>query len=152
MTSEHYQVVSNPSVEDLQYLESLEKAPNGQLPYPHDNQEQQRIRVLRNAGYLKIARRSLLDLGEDSVQITVKGRDTVAEWRRSLRQQADEATQREKEKCESQKRADELAHKDARRSWWQWFLRILFDLLIFLLGVYLGGATKTFQWFIAIFH
>ena len=62
-----------------------------------------------------------------------------------------EAKEKENDRVHQQ-RADKLARKDSRRSWWQWGLRIVFDLLIFFLGVYLGGATKTFQWFVAIFH
>ncbi len=31
-------------------------------------------------------------------------------------------------------------------------LRMLLDIVIFLLGVYFGGTTKTFQWFIGFFQ
>ena len=77
--------------------------------------------------------------------------ETLRRKDQAFAQAEKEAKEKENDRIHQQ-RADKLARKDARRSWWQWGLRIGFDLLIFLLGVYLGGATKTFQWFIAIFH
>lgn len=92
-----------PSVEDLAYLKSLRDAPGGRLPPPQDHITKQRVAALRLNGFVRAIQRSLLELGEDYVEITVAGRDAVSAWERSLRKDTDEAAQKNAEKHDERK-------------------------------------------------
>ena len=92
-----------PSVEDLAYLKSLRDAPGGRLPPPQDHITKQRVAALRQNGFVRAIQRSLLELGEDYVEITVAGRDAVSAWERSLRKDSDEAAQKNAEKHDERK-------------------------------------------------
>lgn len=143
------------SQENLDFLCAVAAASDGRIPFPGSPDDQQRAKALIAAGCLVLIRRSMLEAGEDYIQITVKGRDEVAEYRRSCAERLEQAVkeaEREEDRRVAQDRSDELARKDARRSWLQFWLRALIDIAIFFLGVYLGGATSTFQWFISVFH
>ena len=118
-----------PSYEDLLYLKALQDEPDGRKEYSENKSEWQRITVLR--------------------------RDAVAEWERSQETARLKAlAQAEKEAKEEKERrlAQQHWQKDKQRSWSQFLLRMLLDIVIFLLGVYFGGTTKTFQWFIGFFQ
>ena len=144
-----------PSYEDLLYLKALQDEPDGRKEYSENKLEWQRITVLRSSGYLKYVPCSMLEMDTNYVQITVKGRDAVAEWERSQEAARLKAlAQAEREAAEEEERRLTQQHwqKDAQRSWSQFLLRVLFDIVIFLLGVYFGGTTKTFQWFIGFFQ
>lgn len=144
-----------PSYDDLLYLKALQDEPDGRKEYSENKLEWQRITVLRSSGYLKYVPCSMLEMGTNYVQITVKGRDAVAEWERSQEAARLKAlAQAEKEAKEEKERrlAQQHWQKDKQRSWSQFLLRVLFDIVIFLLGVYFGGTTKTFQWFIGFFQ
>lgn len=95
--------MKNPSVEDLAYLKSLRDAPGGRLPLPQDHITMQRVKALQQKGFVRVIRRSLLELGEDCVEITVAGRDAVSAWERSLRKDTDEAAQKNAEKHDERK-------------------------------------------------
>ena len=75
--------MKNPSVEDLAYLKSLRDAPGGRLPLPQDHITMQRVKALQQKGFVRVIQRSLLELGEDCVEITVAGRDAVSAWERT---------------------------------------------------------------------
>lgn len=95
--------MKNPSVEDLAYLKSLRDAPGGRLPLPQDHITMQRVKALQQKGFVRVIQRSLLELGEDCVEITVAGRDAVSAWERSLRKDTDEAAQKNAEKHDERK-------------------------------------------------
>lgn len=95
--------MKNPSVEDLTYLKSLRDAPGGRLPLPQDHITMQRVKALQQKGFVRVIQRSLLELGEDCVEITVAGRDAVSAWERSLRKDTDEAAQKNAEKHDERK-------------------------------------------------
>lgn len=95
--------MKNPSVEDLAYLKSLRDAPGGRLPLPQDHITMQRVKALQQKGFVRVIQRSLLELGEDCVEITVAGRDAVSAWERSLRKDTDEAAQKNAEKHDDRK-------------------------------------------------
>ncbi len=95
--------MKNPSVEDLTYLKSLRDAPSGRLPLPQDHITMQRVKALQQKGFVRVIQRSLLELGEDCVEITVAGRDAVSAWERSLRKDTDEAAQKNAEKHDERK-------------------------------------------------
>ncbi len=144
-----------PSYEDLLYLKALQDEPDGRKEYSENKSEWQRITVLRSSGHLKYVPCSMVGMGTSYVQITVKGRDAVAEWERSQEAARLKAlAQAEREAAEEEERRLTQQHwqKDAQRSWSQFLLRMLLDIVIFLLGVYFGGTTKTFQWFIGFFQ
>lgn len=124
--------MKSPSVEDLAYLKSLRDAPGGRLPLPKDHITKQRVAALRQNGFVRVIRRSMLELGEDCVEITIAGRDAVSEWERSL-----DAENKELERLrqEAEKEAAQSAKQDAserrenQRSWWQFWLDLLFGWL-----------------------
>lgn len=95
--------MKNPSVEDLTYLNSLRDAPSGRLTLPQDHITMQRVKALQQKGFVRVIQRSLLELGEDCVEITVAGRDAVSAWERSLRKDTDEAAQKNAEKHDERK-------------------------------------------------
>lgn len=142
--------ISALSMEDLQYLQSLVNSPDGQLPYPQDVRQQQRIRALRHAGYLSVAELAFLGYDKDFVRPTAMGRDAVAEWQRLLNAENEELERlREKAKKEAAQSAkqDASERRSARRSWWQFWLGLL-------LGWILGGFTpeEVFAWIRGLFH
>lgn len=80
------------------------------------------------------------------------GVEVLQEAHDELQKEAKQDAKQERDYRIAQERSDKLVRKDARRSWIQFWIRVLIDITIFFLGVYLGGATNTFQWFVAIFH
>ena len=124
--------MKSPSVEDLAYLKSLRDAPGGRLPLPQDHITKQRVAALRQNGFVRVIRRSMLELGEDCVEITIAGRDAVSEWERSLDA---ENKKLERLRQEAEKEAAQSAKQDAserrenQRSWWQFWLDLLFGWL-----------------------
>lgn len=142
--------MKNPSVEDLTYLKSLRDAPGGRLPLPQDHITMQRVKALQQKGFVRVIQRSLLELGEDCVEITVAGRDAVSAWERSLDAENKELERlrqkAEKESAQSAKQ-DASERRAARRSWWQFWLGLL-------MGWILGGFTarEAFTWLAALFQ
>lgn len=139
-----------PSVEDLAYLKSLRDAPGGRLPPPEDRITRQRVKMLQQNGFVRVIQRSLMELGEDYVEITVTGRDAVSAWERSLDAENEELERlrqkAEKEAAQSAKQ-DASEKRAARRSWWQFWLGLL-------MGWVLGGFTarEAFTWLAALFQ
>lgn len=142
--------MKNPSVEDLTYLNSLRDAPSGRLTLPQDHITMQRVKALQQKGFVRVIQRSLLELGEDCVEITVAGRDAVSAWERSLDAENKELErlrqEAEKEAAQSAKQ-DASERRAARRSWWQFWLGLL-------MGWILGGFTarEAFTWLAALFQ
>lgn len=77
--------------------------------------------------------------------------ETLSRKDKALDQAVKEAKEEEKHRAANE-REDKLARKNARRSWIQFVIGALIEIAIFFLGVYFGGATNKFQWFIGIFH
>lgn len=127
------------SPENAELLRKLLSSPNRRIPYRSDPDFRQRVRQLRDLGYVRTAFSS----GPEYVILVSSGIDALRAYDDSVKHRAQqEADQRSRHQLE-----DERHRASVRRSWVQWSLGLLINIFTALLGAFSEMRTGWFSAF-----